>query len=41
MNMTVKKLVVVVKGLDNNEVLERWQFDVECDKTVLNERFVL
>ena len=38
MNMTVKKLVVVIKGLDNNEVLERWQFDVECDKTVLDER---
>ena len=38
MNMTVKKLVVVIKGLDNNEVLERWQFDVECDKTVLSER---
>ena len=41
MNMTVKKLVVVIKGMDNNEVLERWQFDVECDKTVLGERLVI
>ncbi|XP_064617991.1 mitotic spindle assembly checkpoint protein MAD2A-like [Liolophura sinensis] len=32
--MTVKKLVVVIASVDTNEVLERWQFDVECDKTV-------
>ena len=30
--MTVSKLVVVIKSLNTNEVMERWQFDVECDK---------
>lgn len=30
---TVKKLVLVVTCLETNEVLERWQFDIECDKT--------
>lgn len=33
LNMTVHKLVVVIKSLNTHEVLERWQFDVECDKT--------
>ncbi|OWF37514.1 mitotic spindle assembly checkpoint protein MAD2A-like [Mizuhopecten yessoensis] len=37
LSMTVKKLVVVIKDIDTNEVMERWQFDVECDKTVLEE----
>ena len=32
-NMTVQKLVLVIKCTDTNEVLERWQFNVECDKT--------
>jgi mitotic spindle assembly checkpoint protein MAD2 len=31
--MTVQKLVIVIRSLDNGEVLERWQFNVECDKT--------
>ncbi|XP_033111319.1 mitotic spindle assembly checkpoint protein MAD2A-like [Anneissia japonica] len=31
---TVQKLVLVVTSLKTNEVLERWQFDVECDKTM-------
>jgi len=35
--MTVNKLVVIIKSLATQEVLERWQFDVECDKTVLTE----
>uniref|UniRef100_A0A672M6Q4 Mitotic spindle assembly checkpoint protein MAD2A n=1 Tax=Sinocyclocheilus grahami TaxID=75366 RepID=A0A672M6Q4_SINGR len=30
---TVQKLVVVITCLETNEVLERWQFDLECDKT--------
>ncbi|XP_016113804.1 mitotic spindle assembly checkpoint protein MAD2A-like [Sinocyclocheilus grahami] len=30
---TVQKLVVVITCLETNEVLERWQFDIECDKT--------
>lgn len=38
LNMTVNKLVVVIKSLNSNEVMERWQFDVECDKTVLTDR---
>ena len=34
--MTVQKLVVVIKSLDDGEVLERWQFNVECDKSAAN-----
>ncbi|XP_068612267.1 mitotic spindle assembly checkpoint protein MAD2A [Brachionichthys hirsutus] len=30
---TVQKLVLVITGLENQEVLERWQFDIECDKS--------
>ncbi|KAG5261431.1 hypothetical protein AALO_G00304450 [Alosa alosa] len=30
---TVQKLVLVITCLETNEVLERWQFDIECDKT--------
>ncbi|XP_059162159.1 mitotic spindle assembly checkpoint protein MAD2A-like, partial [Physella acuta] len=33
-DMTVAKLVVVIKDISNNEVVERWQFDIQCDKTV-------
>lgn len=40
-NMTVQKLVIIIKSADTNEVLERWQFDVECDKTVTEDRCVL
>ena len=39
-NMTVQKLVIVIKCADTNEVLERWQFNVECDKTVTEDRCV-
>ena len=39
-NMTVQKLVIVIKCADTNEVLERWQFNVECDKTVTEDRYV-
>lgn len=38
--LTVKKIVVAIKSSDTNEVLERWQFDVHCDKTAANERSV-
>lgn len=27
---TVQKLVLVVKGIDSGDTLERWVFDVEC-----------
>ncbi|NP_001084751.1 uncharacterized protein LOC414724 [Xenopus laevis] len=30
----VQKLVVVITSIDSSEILERWQFDIECDKTV-------
>ncbi|XP_006639272.1 mitotic spindle assembly checkpoint protein MAD2A isoform X1 [Lepisosteus oculatus] len=30
---TVQKLVIVIISLETNEVLERWQFDIQCDKT--------
>ncbi|MGH0131908.1 UNVERIFIED_CONTAM: hypothetical protein FKN15_068451 [Acipenser sinensis] len=32
-NCTVQKLVVVITCIETNEVLERWQFDIECDKS--------
>lgn len=30
---SVQKVVVVISNLENGEVLERWQFDIACDKT--------
>ncbi|XP_057641161.1 mitotic spindle assembly checkpoint protein MAD2A-like [Chionomys nivalis] len=30
---SVQKLVVVISNIDSGEVLERWQLDIECDKT--------
>ncbi|NWI68458.1 MD2L1 protein, partial [Todus mexicanus] len=33
----VQRLVVVISSIENNEVLERWQFDIECDKTAKEE----
>lgn len=36
----VQKLVVVITSIDNNEILERWQFDIECDKTVKDNSIV-
>lgn len=37
----VQKVVVVVSSADNKEeVLERWQFDVETDQTVTADRLV-
>ncbi|XP_072315044.1 mitotic spindle assembly checkpoint protein MAD2A [Eucyclogobius newberryi] len=30
---TVQRLVLVITCLETNEVLERWQFDIECDKS--------
>ncbi|XP_009886202.1 PREDICTED: mitotic spindle assembly checkpoint protein MAD2A [Charadrius vociferus] len=33
----VQRLVVVISSIENNEVLERWQFDIECDKTAKDE----
>ena len=35
---TVKKLVIVIINIDTHEPLERWQFDVECDKTMTETR---
>ncbi|XP_002735426.1 mitotic spindle assembly checkpoint protein MAD2A-like [Saccoglossus kowalevskii] len=34
---TVQKLVLVVTDIDTNEVLERWQFNIECDKTMTED----
>ncbi|XP_012945923.1 mitotic spindle assembly checkpoint protein MAD2A isoform X2 [Aplysia californica] len=36
-DMTVEKLVLVVKEVGTNNVVERWQFDVECDRTVTKD----
>ncbi|NXJ01980.1 MD2L1 protein, partial [Psophia crepitans] len=33
----VQRLVVVISSIENNEVLERWQFDIECDKTAKDD----
>ncbi|XP_062898303.1 mitotic spindle assembly checkpoint protein MAD2A [Mobula hypostoma] len=33
-NHFVQRLVVVINCIETNEVLERWQFDIECDKTM-------
>ena len=38
MSMTVQKLVLVIKNIDTLEVVERWQFDIQCDKTVSEDR---
>jgi 3-deoxy-D-arabino-heptulosonate 7-phosphate (DAHP) synthase len=29
-NGTVQKLILVIKGTESGETLERWVFDVEC-----------
>ena len=33
-NAEVQKLVVVISGVDSGDVLERWVFNVETDKSV-------
>ncbi|RUS81762.1 hypothetical protein EGW08_010454 [Elysia chlorotica] len=34
MDMSIEKLVIVIKEVGTNVVVERWQFDIESDKTV-------
>nr|XP_025041671.1 mitotic spindle assembly checkpoint protein MAD2A [Pelodiscus sinensis] len=34
---SVQRLVVVISSIESSEVLERWQFDIECDKTAKDE----
>ncbi|XP_071808754.1 mitotic spindle assembly checkpoint protein MAD2A-like [Asterias amurensis] len=34
---TVQKVVVVIAEVDSGEVKERWQFDIQCDKTMTDE----
>lgn len=34
---SVQKLVVVISNIESGEVLERWQFDIECDKTAKDD----
>jgi len=36
-SMTVQKLVVVIKDVATGEVMERWQFNVACDKNAAAE----
>ena len=38
--MTVKKLVLVIKDIHENDVVERWQFDIQCDKNFKGEGYV-
>ena len=35
---SVQRLVVVISHVESAEVLERWQFDIECDKTAKDDR---
>ncbi|XP_040091761.1 mitotic spindle assembly checkpoint protein MAD2A-like, partial [Oryx dammah] len=34
---SVQKLVVVISNIESGEVLESWQFDIECDKTAKDD----
>ena len=34
MEMSIEKLVVVIKDIAENDVVERWQFDIDSDKSV-------
>ncbi|EDO33364.1 predicted protein [Nematostella vectensis] len=36
-NKTIQRIVLVISNNDKDEVLERWQFDIECDKTMTEE----
>ncbi len=38
MGQTVQKLIVVVSNVATSEVVERWQFDIECDKSYKENR---
>ncbi|ESN94213.1 hypothetical protein HELRODRAFT_68763, partial [Helobdella robusta] len=31
--LTLQKLVVLIRSVDTGDIMERWQFNVECDKT--------
>lgn len=35
---TVQKLVLVVTCTETNDVLERWQFNIQCDKSAKESR---
>lgn len=37
MKKTIQKLVVVIKAIETQETLERWQFDIDCNKELLNK----
>ena len=36
--LIVQRVVLVVTSIDTGEVLERWQFNIECDKTAKDEK---
>ena len=36
----VQKLVLVVTGNESGETLERWVFNIDCDKKINEDRFV-
>lgn len=35
-NMTIQKLILVIKRIDDEEVVERWQFNLICDKAFVD-----
>lgn len=38
-NKTIQRIVLVISNVDSGEVVERWQFDIECDKTMTEDRY--
>jgi hypothetical protein len=38
LKQNVQKLIVVLSSLATHQVLERWQFDIECDKSFTLEQ---
>lgn len=37
---TVQKVVLVLTGTTTGEVMEQWQFDVQCDKSATESRYI-
>ena len=37
MKKTVQKLVVIIKSIETQETLERWQFDIDCNKDLIDK----
>ena len=40
MQQTVKKVIVVIADVASAATIERWQFDIECDKAHTAARYL-